>query len=117
MEPGKYLLSSLGTVFTALYAAGGPTQNGSLRRIRLMRGGGCEDDAVGAHDGGDPDQDAAGAAHRLRSSRSRTIAARSSGMPPPLREDVTNTSGNAAGCFASAAIVSAMRVCNSAAFT
>ncbi len=36
-KPGKYLLSSLSTVFSALYAAGGPTQNGSLRRIRLMR--------------------------------------------------------------------------------
>ena len=36
-RPGKYTLSSLSTVFSALYAAGGPTQNGSLRQIRLMR--------------------------------------------------------------------------------
>ena len=50
-----------------------------------------------------------GARHRLRSSSSRTIAARNSGMPSPLREEVTSTSGNAAGCFASAAIVSSMR--------
>ena len=37
------------------------------------------------------------------------MAARNSGMPAPVREDVTSTSGNAAGCFASAAVVSAMR--------
>lgn len=36
-RPGKYTLSSLSTVFSALYAAGGPTNNGSLRQIRLMR--------------------------------------------------------------------------------
>lgn len=36
-KPGKYLLSSLSTVFTALYAAGGPTDLGSLRNIRIMR--------------------------------------------------------------------------------
>ena len=76
-----------------------------------MRGGRRQHHAIGAHDGGEHDQDAAGARHRLRSSKSRTIAARSSGMPSPLREDVTSTSGNAAGCFASAAIVSAMRAC------
>ena len=34
---------------------------------------------------------------RLRSCNRRTIAARSSGMPSPEREDVTSTSGNAAG--------------------
>ncbi len=38
-KPGKYLLSSMATVFTALYAAGGPTDFGSLRTIRLMRNG------------------------------------------------------------------------------
>ncbi|HVF10128.1 MAG TPA: SLBB domain-containing protein, partial [Abditibacteriaceae bacterium] len=37
VKPGKYLLSSLSTVFTALYAAGGPSENGSLRRIHLTR--------------------------------------------------------------------------------
>lgn len=36
-RPGKYTLSSLSTVFSALYAAGGPTDHGSLRQIRLMR--------------------------------------------------------------------------------
>ncbi|HOF88498.1 MAG TPA: SLBB domain-containing protein, partial [Armatimonadota bacterium] len=38
-KPGKFLLSSMATVFTALYAAGGPTDLGSLRAIRLMRHG------------------------------------------------------------------------------
>ncbi len=38
-KPGKYQLSSLGTVFTALYAAGGPTVHGSLRAIRVLRDG------------------------------------------------------------------------------
>lgn len=36
-KPGKYLLSSLSTVFTALYAAGGPTDLGSLRTIQVLR--------------------------------------------------------------------------------
>lgn len=36
-KPGKYFISSLGTVFTALYAANGPTDIGSLRSIRLVR--------------------------------------------------------------------------------
>ncbi len=37
-KPGKYLLSSLATVFTAIYSAGGPNDIGSLRHIALMRG-------------------------------------------------------------------------------
>ena len=37
-QPGAYELSSVATVFTALYAAGGPGVHGSLRDIRLMRG-------------------------------------------------------------------------------
>ncbi|HEY3377213.1 MAG TPA: SLBB domain-containing protein [Armatimonadota bacterium] len=37
-KPGKFFLSSLATVFTALYAAGGPSDTGSLRTIRVMRG-------------------------------------------------------------------------------
>jgi len=37
-QPGAYELSSVATVFTALYAAGGPGAQGSLRDIRLMRG-------------------------------------------------------------------------------
>ncbi len=38
-RPGAYDLSSVSTVFTALYASGGPGENGSLRDIRLMRDG------------------------------------------------------------------------------
>lgn len=37
-QPGAYELSSVSTIFTALYAAGGPSPNGSMRDIRLMRG-------------------------------------------------------------------------------
>jgi polysaccharide biosynthesis/export protein len=37
--PGKYVLSGTATVFTALYAAGGPSAIGSLRNIRLSRKG------------------------------------------------------------------------------
>lgn len=37
-KPGKYMLPSLATVFTALFSAGGPTDIGSLRNIKLMRG-------------------------------------------------------------------------------
>jgi protein involved in polysaccharide export with SLBB domain len=36
--PGTYTLSSLSTVFNALYAAGGATVNGSLRNIDIIRG-------------------------------------------------------------------------------
>jgi len=39
MRPGSYNVSSTGTLFTALMAAGGPTNNGSLRSIRVMRNG------------------------------------------------------------------------------
>jgi protein involved in polysaccharide export with SLBB domain len=35
--PGSYTLSSLSTLFNALYHSGGPTANGSLRNIRLIR--------------------------------------------------------------------------------
>ena len=38
-RPGSYTVSSTGTALTALYAAGGPTINGSLRRIEIRRGG------------------------------------------------------------------------------
>jgi protein involved in polysaccharide export with SLBB domain len=34
-RPGKYTLPGNATIFTALFAAGGPTGNGSLRAIRL----------------------------------------------------------------------------------
>jgi protein involved in polysaccharide export with SLBB domain len=37
VKPGTYTLPSLATVFTALYAAGGPNENGSLRRIEVIR--------------------------------------------------------------------------------
>ncbi len=39
MYPGKYLLSGDATLFSALYAAGGPSEIGSLRTIRLARRG------------------------------------------------------------------------------
>lgn len=35
--PGAYTLSALTTLFNALYNSGGPTANGSLRNIRLIR--------------------------------------------------------------------------------
>ncbi|MDQ2666067.1 MAG: SLBB domain-containing protein [Gemmatimonadota bacterium] len=38
-RPGSYLISSAGTALTALYAAGGPTINGSLRRVEIRRAG------------------------------------------------------------------------------
>jgi polysaccharide export outer membrane protein len=38
VQPGAYELSSVATVFTALYAAGGPSQAGSMRDVHLMRG-------------------------------------------------------------------------------
>ncbi|MCB2230260.1 SLBB domain-containing protein [bacterium] len=38
-RPGAYTVSSLTSLFNALYLAGGPTESGSMRAIRLMRGG------------------------------------------------------------------------------
>ncbi|MGH8318465.1 MAG: SLBB domain-containing protein [Steroidobacteraceae bacterium] len=38
-EPGAYTISSLGTITSALYAAGGIGQTGSMRRIELKRDG------------------------------------------------------------------------------
>jgi polysaccharide export outer membrane protein len=38
-RPSSYIVSSAGTALTALYAAGGPTVNGSLRRVEIRRGG------------------------------------------------------------------------------
>ncbi len=38
-RPGSYQVSSAGTALTALYAAGGPTENGSLRRVEVRRAG------------------------------------------------------------------------------
>ena len=38
-QPGSYRVSSAGTALTALYAAGGPTKNGGMRRVEIRRGG------------------------------------------------------------------------------
>ena len=38
-RPGTYTLSSLSTVYNALYACSGPSSSGTLRNIKLMRGG------------------------------------------------------------------------------
>jgi len=35
--PGTYNLSSLASVFNAMYAAGGPSKNGSLRDVKIIR--------------------------------------------------------------------------------
>ncbi len=37
--PGTFTLSAFSTVFNALYAAGGPNENGTMRSIRVIRGG------------------------------------------------------------------------------
>ena len=37
--PGAYELPSFTTIFNALYAAGGPTINGSFREVQIFRGG------------------------------------------------------------------------------
>jgi polysaccharide biosynthesis/export protein len=39
IRPGAYQISAAGTVLNALYAAGGPTTNGSFRRVDIRRGG------------------------------------------------------------------------------
>ncbi|REL37551.1 hypothetical protein DYD21_07095 [Rhodohalobacter sp. SW132] len=38
MQPGTYTVSSLSTVFNALYAAGGPSDSGTFRNIQIIRG-------------------------------------------------------------------------------
>jgi polysaccharide biosynthesis/export protein len=38
VRPGAYQISGAGTVLTALYAAGGPTTNGSFRLVQVRRG-------------------------------------------------------------------------------
>src|SRR5258708_6468918 len=43
VRPGAYAVSALGTVMNSLYQAGGPTERGSLRQIRVMRGGAAVD--------------------------------------------------------------------------
>ncbi|NLW30374.1 MAG: hypothetical protein GXY77_02835 [Fibrobacter sp.] len=42
VSPGYYTLSALSNVTNALFAAGGPTKNGSLRNIQLKRNGKIE---------------------------------------------------------------------------
>jgi len=37
VKPGTYTLPSLATVYNALYASGGPAQNGSFRKIQIIR--------------------------------------------------------------------------------
>lgn len=39
VKPGTYTLPSVATVFNALYASGGPNENGSMRYIQLIRNG------------------------------------------------------------------------------
>ncbi len=38
-RPGSYQISAAGTALSALYAAGGPTENGSFRRVEIRRNG------------------------------------------------------------------------------
>ena len=38
-RPGKYIVSSVSTLINALFATGGPTSNGSMRNIQLVRQG------------------------------------------------------------------------------
>lgn len=38
-RPSAYQVAATGTVLTALYAAGGPTENGSFRAVQVRRGG------------------------------------------------------------------------------
>ncbi len=38
VRPGAYQISAAGTVLTALYSAGGPTTNGSFRKVEVRRG-------------------------------------------------------------------------------
>ncbi|MCH9032481.1 MAG: SLBB domain-containing protein, partial [candidate division Zixibacteria bacterium] len=38
-NPGAYTVSSLTTLFNVLYQAGGPNERGSMRSIKLLRGG------------------------------------------------------------------------------
>jgi len=39
MQPGSFQVSALGTVLTALYAAGGPTDNANMRAVEVRRAG------------------------------------------------------------------------------
>ncbi len=39
MEPGSHRVSAAGTILSALYSAGGPTENGSMRQVQVKRNG------------------------------------------------------------------------------
>jgi len=39
VKPGTYTLPSVASVFNALYSSGGPTSRGSLRSVKVIRGG------------------------------------------------------------------------------
>ncbi|HEV7593716.1 MAG TPA: SLBB domain-containing protein [Gemmatimonadaceae bacterium] len=43
LRPGSYRISSAGTALSALYAAHGPSDNGSLRQVLVRRGGAAVD--------------------------------------------------------------------------
>jgi polysaccharide biosynthesis/export protein len=57
VSPGSYQVAAAGTVLTALYAAGGPTVLGTLRRVELRRGNRVikQLDAYGYLTGGETD--------------------------------------------------------------
>jgi len=42
-RPGSFQISAAGTALTALYAAGGPSVNGTFRRVEIRRGGALVD--------------------------------------------------------------------------
>jgi protein involved in polysaccharide export with SLBB domain len=39
VKPGTYTLPSVANMFNALYASGGPNENGSFRQVQIIRGG------------------------------------------------------------------------------
>ncbi len=84
-----------------------------------MGGGRRQRHTGGAHEAGQDNCEAQHTilGHQIRSLKRRIMAARSSGMPSPVRDDVTSTSGNAAGCFTSAALVAVMVFSSSDFFT
>lgn len=59
VAPGTYTVSSLSTAINALFAAGGPSRNGTLRKVRLSRSG-QEPNQIDLYDlllGGDKSKD------------------------------------------------------------
>ncbi len=50
MRPGSFRVSSAGTALTALYAARGPSQNGSMRNIEIRRASGTRADVLDVYD-------------------------------------------------------------------